>query len=88
MFQTCFDDIEAKNRQVCRNSLHDGSPLRTPAHQWNAKDRRQACRLLDAADNLRFKSNANVWHIVHERQFIPFYLDGRLRPAFNLQPGS
>jgi ketosteroid isomerase-like protein len=26
------------------------------------------------------------WHIVHEHTSVPFYMDGTLRPAFDLQP--
>ena len=27
-----------------------------------------------------------VWQIVHEHESVPFYMDGSLRPAFDLQP--
>ncbi len=26
------------------------------------------------------------WHIVHEHHSVPFYMDGSLRPAFDLRP--
>jgi ketosteroid isomerase-like protein len=26
------------------------------------------------------------WQIVHEHTSVPFYMDGSLRPAFDLQP--
>jgi ketosteroid isomerase-like protein len=27
-----------------------------------------------------------AWQIVHEHTSVPFYMDGSLRPAFDLQP--
>ncbi len=30
--------------------------------------------------------DADVWRIVHEHESVPFYMDGSLRPAFDLQP--
>ena len=29
---------------------------------------------------------AGVWRIVHEHESVPFYMDGSLRPAFDLKP--
>lgn len=29
---------------------------------------------------------AGKWRIVHEHTSVPFYMDGSLRPAFDLQP--
>jgi ketosteroid isomerase-like protein len=29
---------------------------------------------------------AGGWRIVHEHTSVPFYMDGSLRPAFDLQP--
>jgi ketosteroid isomerase-like protein len=33
-----------------------------------------------------FEHNVDGWHIVHEHTSVPFYMDGSLRPAFDLQP--
>lgn len=33
-----------------------------------------------------FERKADGWHIVHEHTSVPFYMDGSLRPAFDLQP--
>ena len=30
--------------------------------------------------------DAGAWRIVHEHESVPFYMDGSLRPAFDLQP--
>jgi ketosteroid isomerase-like protein len=30
--------------------------------------------------------NQSAWHIVHEHTSVPFYMDGSLRPAFDLEP--
>jgi ketosteroid isomerase-like protein len=30
--------------------------------------------------------DAGTWRIVHEHESVPFYMDGSLRPAFDLQP--
>lgn len=30
--------------------------------------------------------DAGAWHIVHEHTSVPFYMDGSLRPAFDLHP--
>jgi ketosteroid isomerase-like protein len=30
--------------------------------------------------------DGDVWRIVHEHTSVPFYMDGSLRPAFDLQP--
>ena len=30
--------------------------------------------------------DGGVWRIVHEHESVPFYMDGSLRPAFDLQP--
>ena len=27
-----------------------------------------------------------AWRIVHEHESVPFYMDGSLRPAFDLKP--
>jgi ketosteroid isomerase-like protein len=33
-----------------------------------------------------FERIEGVWRIVHEHTSVPFYMDGSLRPAFDLQP--
>jgi ketosteroid isomerase-like protein len=33
-----------------------------------------------------FERKTNGWRIVHEHTSVPFYMDGSLRPAFDLQP--
>jgi ketosteroid isomerase-like protein len=33
-----------------------------------------------------FERHGSGWHIVHEHVSVPFYMDGTLRPAFDLQP--
>ncbi|HEY1647437.1 MAG TPA: nuclear transport factor 2 family protein [Terracidiphilus sp.] len=33
-----------------------------------------------------FERGADGWRIVHEHTSVPFYMDGSLRPAFDLQP--
>lgn len=33
-----------------------------------------------------FEHGCNGWRIVHEHHSVPFYMDGSLRPAFDLQP--
>jgi ketosteroid isomerase-like protein len=33
-----------------------------------------------------FERKAGAWRIVHEHTSVPFYMDGSLRPAFDLQP--
>jgi PhnB protein len=30
--------------------------------------------------------NGDAWQIVHEHESVPFYMDGSLRPAFDLKP--
>ena len=35
---------------------------------------------------LCFERIGGVWKIVHEHASVPFYMDGSLRPAFDLQP--
>ena len=35
---------------------------------------------------LRLRREDNAWRIVHEHISVPFYMDGSLRPAFDLQP--
>lgn len=35
---------------------------------------------------LCFERQRRGWRIVHEHVSVPFYMDGSLRPAFNLQP--
>lgn len=35
---------------------------------------------------LAFERQADGWRIVHEHVSVPFYMDGTLRPAFDLQP--
>jgi ketosteroid isomerase-like protein len=30
--------------------------------------------------------DAGAWRIVHEHTYVPFYMDGSLRPAFDLKP--
>ncbi len=37
-------------------------------------------------ETLCFKRQAGCWRIVHEHTSVPFYMDGTLRPAFDLQP--
>lgn len=32
------------------------------------------------------RRDGNSWQIVHEHTSVPFYMDGSLRPAFDLQP--
>ncbi len=32
------------------------------------------------------RREAGAWRIVHEHESVPFYMDGSLRPAFDLQP--
>lgn len=32
------------------------------------------------------RRDAGVWRIVHEHESVPFYMDGSLRPAFDLSP--
>jgi ketosteroid isomerase-like protein len=33
-----------------------------------------------------FERINGTWRIVHEHTSVPFYMDGSLRPAFDLQP--
>jgi PhnB protein len=35
---------------------------------------------------LAFERRGSSWKIVHEHVSVPFYMDGSLRPAFDLQP--
>ena len=37
-------------------------------------------------ETLCLERDGNTWRIVHEHASVPFYLDGSLRPAFDLQP--
>ena len=37
-------------------------------------------------ETLCFERRAGAWHIVHEHTSVPFYMDGSLRPAFDLRP--
>jgi PhnB protein len=30
--------------------------------------------------------DGRAWRIIHEHTSVPFYMDGSLRPAFDLQP--
>jgi len=33
-----------------------------------------------------FERDGSAWQIVHEHTSVPFYMDGTLRPAFDLEP--
>ena len=35
---------------------------------------------------MALRREENGWQIVHEHVSVPFYMDGSLRPAFDLQP--
>lgn len=37
-------------------------------------------------ETVAFERAAGQWRIVHEHTSVPFYMDGSLRPAFDLQP--
>jgi ketosteroid isomerase-like protein len=37
-------------------------------------------------ETLCLERNGNSWRIVHEHTSVPFYMDGSLRPAFDLKP--
>jgi len=37
-------------------------------------------------ETLCFERSHGAWRIVHEHTSVPFYMDGSLRPAFDLQP--
>ncbi len=37
-------------------------------------------------ETLCFERQAGTWRIVHEHTSVPFYMDGSLRPAFDLKP--
>jgi PhnB protein len=37
---------------------------------------------------LTFERGNGDWHIVHEHHSVPFYMDGSLRPAFDLTPAA
>jgi ketosteroid isomerase-like protein len=37
-------------------------------------------------ETLCLERTANSWRIVHEHASVPFYMDGSLRPAFDLEP--
>jgi ketosteroid isomerase-like protein len=37
-------------------------------------------------ETMAFERIRGVWRIVHEHASVPFYMDGTLRPAFDLQP--
>jgi ketosteroid isomerase-like protein len=37
-------------------------------------------------ETLCLERQAGVWRIVHEHTSVPFYMDGSLRPAFDLKP--
>jgi len=37
-------------------------------------------------ETLGFERRDGKWRIVHEHASVPFYMDGSLRPAFDLQP--
>ncbi len=39
-------------------------------------------------ETLCLKRNQDTWRIVHEHTSVPFYMDGSLRPAFDLEPES
>ena len=39
-------------------------------------------------ETLIFKRHDGSWQIVHEHTSVPFYMDGTLRPAFDLHPGQ
>jgi ketosteroid isomerase-like protein len=56
--------------RVLSESVHQGVTTRMPP------ERATLC-LLRAGGS---------WRIVHERTCVPFYMDGSLRPAFDLNP--
>ena len=37
-------------------------------------------------ETLCLKRDRNTWQVVHEHTSVPFYMDGSLRPAFDLEP--
>jgi PhnB protein len=37
-------------------------------------------------ETLCLERRQDQWHIVHEHTSVPFYMDGSLRPAFDLKP--
>ena len=37
-------------------------------------------------ETLCLERNGNSWRIVHEHTSVPFYMDGSMRPAFDLEP--
>jgi len=37
-------------------------------------------------ETLCLSRQANTWQIIHEHTSVPFYMDGGLRPAFDLRP--
>ena len=37
-------------------------------------------------ETLCLRRNRDTWQVVHEHTSVPFYMDGSLRPAFDLQP--
>ncbi|MGB8477916.1 MAG: nuclear transport factor 2 family protein [Acidobacteriaceae bacterium] len=37
-------------------------------------------------ETLCLERDGGEWHIVHEHTSVPFYMDGSLRPAFDLKP--
>ena len=37
-------------------------------------------------ETLCLKRREEEWRIVHEHTSVPFYMDGSLRPAFDLKP--
>jgi ketosteroid isomerase-like protein len=39
-------------------------------------------------ETLGLHREAGAWNIVREHTSVPFYMDGSLRPAFDLQPSN
>jgi ketosteroid isomerase-like protein len=37
-------------------------------------------------ETLCLEREADSWRIVHEHTSVPFYMDGSMRPAFDLKP--
>ena len=53
-----------------------GTPKAAGGHQVSFWMRATVC----------LQRNGDAWRIVHEHTSVPFYMDGSLRPAFDLEP--
>ncbi|MGA2086833.1 MAG: nuclear transport factor 2 family protein [Terracidiphilus sp.] len=61
---------------VCHGFLHMNGTKKGPEGKVSFWMRETLC----------FRRHGSVWRIVHEHTSVPFYMDGSLRPAFDLEP--